>query len=424
MPLFRKSKKQRRSKIGNEAPFIDMAKENVDPADRLFFDGGDPGIELGESTEQPPIALAATASAPVATASASAATASAPVATASASAATASAPAATASAELFRRLSKKKFQQAPTAGPEYPHTALFRRLKDEDKLRAWGADPVTGIRHENPLGYLVPTPTTSVRFVGSSLRPPAEADKLPGGHGPCRFERGIGSVSYLGSLPAMKTVSNLPASDKLKKNGPMPSSLPISMGPNIPGWLKSIEASGPMDIEPPPIDKPGHQRSKRKSRRSSTQPKDANDSSIQVSACNPRPTPVNPVKESTESPIKNAKLVTDSLEASPGQVEQRIFPFRIFLQILMSVFQHILWKFSQFVPAWKVLQNPNVTQGEFMEAWWTMWLAMVYFVMLWACFVTVGRYVCFVVEGVNWILRIVSLLMVFCIFSRCWLSNG
>ena len=272
---------------------------------------------------------------------------------------------------------------------------MFRRLKDEDKLRAWGADPLTGIRHKNPPGYLRPTPTTSMRLVGSSL-PPVKVEKS--------------RVSYLGSLPTMKTPLAFPASKKLKKNALVPPSPPAPMRADIPGWLESVKTSRLTDVEPPPTEAPRRQRSKRKSRRSGPQSKDNEDPLVQKSASNP---PVDPIKEATESPTTPIR-----------QMKQRRILFRLFLQVMMLMIQHILQTFSQFLPAWKVLRNPKVTRGEFMDAWWTVWLAMVYFVALLACLMTAGKFDCFMVEGVNWVLGIVSLVMVFCIFSRCCLANG
>ena len=421
MPLFRRSRKEKKSETGDEAPFIDMAKGNLSPADMLCFDGEDPNVELKKASERSPIPLAVTPpSAPAATASP----------------ATSTATKVTVPAGLFRCQLKKISYRAPVspAVPEDPITALFRHVKDEDKLRAWGADPISGIRHENPSGYLDPTSTNSIRFVGSSLLPSAKVGTLPRGNGPVksrglctsiRVEKPSERVSYLNLLPVIKTSLHFRIGKKSKKeNGPTPPLPPAPIGPNIRDRLEPAKISRPMTMEQPVAEAPHCRMSKKKIRRLHTQSMDSEGPVVQDSTSNSRFTPVDPVKGTFESRIKTAKEATESPIAPLRRQEHRRMSFRLFLQVLTSIIHHFLRTFGQCIPAWKVLRDPKVTQDEFTNAWSTILLAMVYFLALWGCYTPVGKLVCSMVEGINWVLGVISLVMVFGIFgSFCFSSK-
>ncbi len=456
MRLSRRSKKERRSESGGVSPVIDMAKRNLDPDDKLFFDGADLRVLLEKTDERPPISPA-------------------PV-----------------PESFFRRLSKKNSRKAPAspAAPQYPHTHLFRHVRQDDKLINWGADPITGVRYENPPRYLDPTPTESVRFVVTpSLAPYVK--KLPGGKGPvesrrycaarppdqvpvetprtqrvealasphfrmsvepsrprveafalARVSRLTGRISYLRTLPAKKSPPDLPIRENPKrKNGnpppplhpptspppPPPLSLPPTSpptGPSISDWLEMVEDSRPTTVDLLPTKSPRRRSLRRNSRHSHTHPGDVEPPNFRERKKDPRPTAVDPVKVATESPISPAKVATESPKIPFGKTEERKSLVRFSLRVLMTITHHMLLTFNQFLPAWRILWNSKVARDEFMNAWWTVWLAMVYFVALWGFFTTVGRFVWFLAEGINWALGVVSLVLVLSIFSSCCLANG
>lgn len=329
MRLFRQSRKERRSEAGSEKPDVDIRKRTLDPTHDLIFDRTDLKCHLKKANERPP---------------------------------TSAAPA---PKSFFRRLSKKKSQKAPapSAALEPPHRALFRRPKDEDKLTAWGVDPFTGIRHENPPRYLDPTPTESVRFVTSRPATP-KVKNLPGG------KRPVGSRRYC----AARTPDQ------------------VSVEPPCP----RVEALGPARVTQP-VGRVSYLE---------TLP------TIQELKKHPRLMPVNPVKSVTES-LKTSATTSGGKEKSTW----------LFLQGLVFITHEIVVTFNRFLPAWKVLQNPKVTRDEFVNASGTVWLAMMYSVALWAGITTVAKIVCFMAEDINWVLGIVSLVMAFSIFSSCCLEK-
>lgn len=407
MRLFRRSK-ERRSKSGDARPVIEVAEIKPNPDQELFFDGTDLKVLFEKSDEWRPT------------------------------------PTARAPESCFRRL-PKRFQKAPAppAAPEYRYTHLFRHVNPEDKLINWGADPITGVCYESLPRYLDP-PTESVRFV-ASVPPAPQVEKLPGGKLPVESRRHCAArppgqvsvepprsqveapaaarpaqptvkVGYLKTLPAKKSPLKSPIRqypERKDETPPPPPHTPLPVEPSIPDWLKTIDKGRSTTVDQLSTETPRRRRSRRKGRRSRTRSEDAKIPNVQEPENDPRPTPVD-----------SAKVPTKSSRNLVGQLVERKIPFSLILRVLMSIIHHVLMTFNQFLPAWRILRDSKVGRDELMDAWRSVWLAMVYFVALWGLFTTVEQLVCFLAEGVNWVLGIVSLIMVLSMFSSCCLVNG
>ena len=417
---------------------INIARRSVDSADTLFFDGIDSGDLLEHTNERPP------------------------------------APPSPPSSNPSRRLPKtSRNTPAPPAAPKYAHAALFRHLKAAEKLTSRGADPITEIHCENPVSDLEPTSIESVRFVARPLAPPV-VKNLPGGKGPVESRRYCAArrpslvlveppcsqrvetpvtlsfqesvqpprsrvealtsarlttshrrISYLKSLPANKTPRGFPIrkEPRTEDGNRAPPPVPL-MSSRTPGWLEQSEKSRPTTADLLSTESQWRIKSKAKNRDSPTWSEDTEAPADQESKIDPRPTPVIPTIVTVKSPKTSAKVTTESPNSLLGQAEVWKRRFRLFLKVLMSTAYHILLNFSRLPPAWRTLQKSKVGRDEFMDAWCTVWLAMVYLVALWGVSTTAGKFVCFMAERVNWVLRIASLFMVSGIFSRCCSSNG
>jgi len=401
MRLFRRSKKERRCQSGDARPFIEGAGICLNPDDRLFFDDADSKVLL-------------------------------------------SAP-----DSFFRRLSKKSRKKpAPPAALKYPQTHLFRHVKPEDKLTNWGADPITGVRYENPHRYLDP-PTESMRFVSSSS-PAPQVEKLLGGKwpvkshshypakppgqvsvelphsrieapAPARPAQSTTKISYLETLSAKKSSlnSSFRLQPKRKEENPPPPlrppppPTPLPIGPSIPEWLTVVEKSRSTTLDQLSTESPQRQRSRRKSQRSRALSNDTKLPNVQEPKEDPRHTPVDPAKVATESPRN-----------PPRQMVEKKSPVRLIPRVFMSIVRHILLTVDPFLPAWRISRNSEVAQDELMNAWWSVWLAMVYCMALWGLLITIGSCFSFLAKGFNWVLGIVSVVMVLSLSSSCCLANG
>lgn len=428
MRLIRRSKKERRSESGNARPIIEVAEMNLSPDDQLFFDGADPKVLLKKTDERR------------------------------------STPSAPAPDIFYRHLSKKKSQRssASSVALEYTHTNSFRHVKPEDKLTNWGANLITKVCYENSPKYLDPS-IENVRFVASPS-PAPQAKKLLTERWPVESRRHCAArsrsqvtvetscsqqvethssppfwvsvklphspvevlapvrpakftrrISYLNTLPVMKSSPNCSFRQQLKRKDGNPPSPPTSLatGLSIPNWLRSIDKGRSTTVTQLPIISSRRQESKRKIRRSGTLFEDVKLSNAQKPKKDPRPTPANPAQVATESP--KYPLV---------QVVERQSPFRPILRVLMSIIHHILLTFNQFLPTWRILRDSKIDRDQSKDALSNVWLTIVYFVALWGLFTTVGKFVCFLAEGVNWVFGIVSLIMVLSLFSSCCLANG
>lgn len=396
MRLFRRSKKERRCESGDPRPLVERAETTLNPDDRLFLANADSKVLLSardSSSRRPSM--------------------------------------------------KSQKKPAPPAALEYPRTHLFQHVKPEDKLTKWGADPITGVRYENPHKYLDP-PTEGMRFVSSSSSSPApQVEKLLGGKWSVKSNRhypakppGQVSVqlphsrveapalvrpaqstrlSYLETLPAKISALNSPVRQQPKRkeenplpplqSPPLPMRLPI--GSSITEWLEAVEKSRSTTADQLSTESP------RKSRRSRALSNITKLPNVQEPKEDLRHTPVNPAKVATESPRNPLR-----------QTVEKNSPVRLIRGVLVSIVHHIVLTVDQFLPAWRISRNAEVAEDESVKSWWGVCFAMVYCMALWGLFITIGRCLSFLAMGFNGMLGIVSAVMVLSLFSSCCLANG